>query len=61
LGDGEDFELLFACVASQASAMMAAWRAAFPELPLTRIGRLVESGCGETLAGGWDHFGPQVS
>jgi thiamine-monophosphate kinase len=61
LGDGEDFELLFACGASQASAMMAAWRAAFPELPLTRIGRLVGSGCGETLAGGWDHFGPQVS
>jgi thiamine-monophosphate kinase len=60
LGDGEDFELLFACEEEQTASMLAAWGAVFPDLPLTRIGRLVESGCGETLAGGWDHFAPQV-
>jgi thiamine-monophosphate kinase len=58
LGDGEDFELLFACEEERATALLAAWSGVFPELPLTRIGRLVESGCGDTLAGGWDHFEP---
>ena len=61
LGDGEDFELLFACEEREAVALLAAWPAAFPDVPLTRIGRLVERGCGEFLTGGWDHFGPQVS
>jgi thiamine-monophosphate kinase len=61
LGDGEDFELLFACEEARSAAMLAAWPAAFPDLPLSRIGQLVASGSGETLAGGWDHFGPQVS
>jgi thiamine-monophosphate kinase len=61
LGDGEDFELLFACEEKRANSLMSAWRAEFPGVPLTRIGRLVEAGCGETLAGGWDHFAPQVS
>ncbi len=61
LGDGEDFELLFSCEEERSAAMLAAWTGAFPDLPLTRIGRLVENGCGETLAGGWDHFGPRAS
>jgi thiamine-monophosphate kinase len=61
LGDGEDFELLFACEEPQAAALSQEWMAVFPDLPLTRIGRLVESGRGEMLEGGWDHFAPQVS
>lgn len=61
LGDGEDFELLFACEQALAVPMLAAWGAMFLNTPLTRIGRLVMSGRGETLAGGWDHFGPQIS
>jgi thiamine-monophosphate kinase len=56
LGDGEDFELLLACEAEQVPALLAAWPGVFPELPLSRIGRLVETAEGETLSGGWDHF-----
>lgn len=56
LGDGEDFELLLAMEVERVAALLAAWAAVFPELPLTVIGRLVEPGCGGSLAGGWDHF-----
>lgn len=61
LGDGEDFELLFACEEAQVSALLAAWTAEFPDLPLTRIGRLIEGDDGEILAGGWEHFTAQGS
>lgn len=56
LGDGEDFELLIAIEPARVAGLLAAWQAAFPDLPLTRIGALVPSGTGESLAGGWDHF-----
>lgn len=41
LTDGEDYELLFALRATPAGAqkLLAAWRRAFPRLPLTVIGR----------------------
>ena len=58
LGDGEDFELLLGMEAARVPALLAAWGVVFPELPLTAIGRLVEPGCGGSLAGGWDHFAP---
>jgi thiamine-monophosphate kinase len=58
LNDGEDFELLLAMETGQVPALLAAWSAAFPELPLTPIGRLVAAGAGEILSGGWDHFRP---
>ncbi len=54
LGDGEDFELLFAIQPEQAPALLAAWP--FPELPLTRIGKLVRVDQGTPLTGGWEHF-----
>ena len=57
LGDGEDFEMLFALATDQLPELMAAWPIVFPELPLTRIGMLVGPEDGETLHGGWDHFG----
>jgi thiamine-monophosphate kinase len=56
LGDGEDFELLFTVAPARLGDLLAAWPRAFPELPLTRIGTLVEPEAGETLQGGWDHF-----
>ena len=40
LGDGEDFELLFAVRPAEASRLEAKWRAHFPKLPLTRVGAL---------------------
>lgn len=56
LGDGEDFELLFAIDPSQAAGLEDAWRAEFPDLPLTAIGRMTGEGEGGALEGGWDHF-----
>ncbi|QTN30827.1 thiamine-monophosphate kinase [Akkermansiaceae bacterium] len=53
LCDGEDFELLFA---APADAVAGGWEQRFPGLELTRIGRLVAAGEGQSLAGGWDHF-----
>lgn len=56
LGDGEDFEILFAIEPVRIARLLTEWHAVFPDLPLTRIGELVESGAGESLTGGWDHF-----
>jgi thiamine-monophosphate kinase len=58
LGDGEDFELLFTLRSRRwTQAAEAAWRGAFPKLPLTVIGFLTESASSPKLRGGWDHFG----
>lgn len=56
LGDGEDYELLFAMAPERVVELQAAWAKRFPDLELTVIGRLVEEGKGITLSGGWDHF-----
>lgn len=56
IGDGEDYEILFAIAPARIDGLLAAWSAEFPELPLTRIGSLVEISAGESLAGGWEHF-----
>lgn len=56
LGDGEDYEILFAIHPDQVPAMLTAWNDYFPELQLTQIGSLVETDSGQTLSGGWDHF-----
>jgi thiamine-monophosphate kinase len=53
LGDGEDFELLFA---ASAGADVTEWGKRFPDVELTKIGQLVSIGCGQMLDGGWDHF-----
>ena len=57
IGDGEDYELLFAIGAEQLEALLEQWAQQFPELPLTAIGELCASGEGDQLEGGWDHFG----
>ena len=56
LGDGEDYELLFAMAPGRVVELQAAWAERFPDLELTVIGRLVEEGKGISLSGGWDHF-----
>jgi len=40
LTDGEDFELLLAAAASDAVALLDAWKSAFPQLPLHCIGKI---------------------
>ena len=63
LGDGEDYELLLAVAPGDWDRLAAAWRVAFPALPLVRIGRLTAVGAGHALPpSGWDHFaGAQAS
>lgn len=56
LGDGEDFEMLFAIAPARVSELQAAWAEEFPELPLSVIGELVGQGSRPTLEGGWEHF-----
>lgn len=40
ISDGEDYELLFAISPKDSRALLTRWRKKFPNLPLTRIGRL---------------------
>lgn len=57
VGDGEDYELLFAVTVADADALAAAWRAKFPRLALTRIGTLTAKRRDRTpLAPGYTHF-----
>ncbi len=57
VGDGEDYELLFAVAATAAEPLEKAWKAAFPRLPLTRIGKLLADRRQRTpLAPGYTHF-----
>ncbi len=59
LGDGEDFELLFAVRPSDAARLEAKWRIKFPRLPLTRIGMLTRRPARAKQATkhrGYDHF-----
>lgn len=58
LGDGEDFELLFAVPARLAGALEAAWPRRFRRVPLTRIGVLAAPDVHRGLGGGrgFDHF-----
>jgi thiamine-monophosphate kinase len=58
LSDGEDFELLFAVSPRKARTLLAPWRRAFPNVPLTRIGKLLFIQESSTVlhAHGYDHF-----
>lgn len=57
IGDGEDYELLFALPAREAARLAAAWRERFPRLPLTRIGTLRADRRERTPLGrGYGHF-----
>lgn len=56
IGDGEDYELLFAIGPRDAKRLERLWRERFPELALTRIGSLTAQGTRRKLAKGYDHF-----
>ena len=59
LGDGEDFELLFAIRPSDAARLEVKWRAQFPKLPLTKIGALTSGAVRakrKPTTHGYDHF-----
>jgi thiamine-monophosphate kinase len=57
VGDGEDYELLFAVSEPAAAVLPGAWRAKFPRLPLTRIGSLLADRTRTTpLVAGYTHF-----
>jgi thiamine-monophosphate kinase len=57
--DGEDYELLLSLPAPLSKRQQIRWRRAFPDVPLTCIGRFVDVGetCPPSFrGGGWDHF-----
>jgi len=58
LGDGEDFELLFALPPLHAAGLEREWRRAFPRLPLSRIGSFIQRSTLNTqlFQNGYDHF-----
>lgn len=57
VGDGEDYELLFALPAPDGAALPTEWARKFPRTPLTRIGRLVRPRASRTgLPAGFEHF-----
>lgn len=63
LGDGEDYELLFAVGPKHADKLERAWGERWPAVPLTAIGELAEPGVATGLDGGrgYDHFAPVAS
>ncbi len=58
IGDGEDYELLFAIAPNQSKELRRRWRKKFPKLALTRIGRLVPRSALRvpSLPSGYVHF-----
>ena len=65
LTDGEDFELLFTIASRDAVPVLDAWKAAFPNLALTCIGKIIEGegihlrdrkGARPLKEHGYDHF-----
>jgi thiamine-monophosphate kinase len=56
LTDGEDYELLFTVSDQDGAKLEQEWIKAFPEVPLTRIGRLTERKGDPLIKPGYDHF-----
>ncbi|MBV8278399.1 MAG: thiamine-monophosphate kinase [Verrucomicrobia bacterium] len=56
ISDGEDYELLFAVSDEDGAKLESDWKKAFPDLPLTRIGRLTERKGDSLKKPGYDHF-----
>lgn len=67
--DGEDFELLFAVPPDRVDGLLRSWTRRFPDLPISRIGAVLEPGEPRTLSlggtktplppGGFNHFRTQ--
>ena len=60
IGDGEDYELLFAVPPQVASDLAKAWPTAFPAVPLTEIGELTADTSTRLPGKGFDHFAPET-
>lgn len=69
LTDGEDFELLWTCAPGNAVRILDGWKAAFPEVGIRCIGRVVAEpgvhlrdahGIQQLPDTGYDHFSPAV-
>jgi thiamine-monophosphate kinase len=61
--DGEDYELLLALPAPLTARQHNRWRRGFPDVPLTCIGRFVDTDEARVPSfggGGWDHFAVPV-
>lgn len=58
VGDGEDFELLFAMPSRSCLALETAWKKRFPRVPLTQVGHLTRQPSSTILPSthGYDHF-----
>jgi len=58
ISDGEDYELLFAIAPKDSHLLSSRWRKKFPNVPLTRIGRLTRKSQGKAqkLPSGYLHF-----
>src|SRR5438477_9485985 len=59
ISDGEDYELLFAISPRDRNRLQKSWRKKFPNLLLTRIGRLAQplnNSTSQLLPGGYVHF-----
>lgn len=56
IGDGEDYELLFAITPRKLPALEINWRKRFPKVRLTRIGTLRKGEARELDAPGYQHF-----
>ncbi|MEN3369162.1 MAG: thiamine-monophosphate kinase [Verrucomicrobiota bacterium] len=58
ISDGEDYELLFAISSKNSRSLPARWRKKFPDVPLTRIGRLNRKSqiANRKLPPGYVHF-----
>ena len=58
ISDGEDYELLFAVSPRERKRLQTRWQKKFPELPLTRIGRLNQKSKikNQKLKSGYVHF-----
>ena len=64
--DGEDFELLFAVPPEHVDGLLRAWSCRFPDLPISRIGTVLQSRAPRTMLlngakvplppGGYNHF-----
>lgn len=56
LGEGEDYELLFTVSSGAREELTNRWKDAFPDTPITFIGRMQEEDRRTELEGGWEHF-----
>lgn len=60
IGDGEDYELLFAVSPERWEEFHCRWHQVFSETPVTLIGDLVCKDESDEFTGGWDHFLPNA-